>query len=88
MFDDRHAATEAAIGLRQFEAHIAATQHDQMRRQIVKFEGLNIRERPGCSEAGNIGDGRMSSDIDEDSPLLLVWFLEFNSSCSHPSVDF
>lgn len=35
MFDNRHAATEAAVGLSQFEADIAATEHDQVRRQVV-----------------------------------------------------
>ena len=37
MLDDRHAAAEAAIGLRQFEADIAAAEHDQMWRHIVEF---------------------------------------------------
>ena len=66
MFDNRHMATKAAVGLCQFEADIAAPEHDQMRRKVVEFQGLDICERPGCCEAGNIGDCRVRSDIDED----------------------
>ena len=64
--DDRHAAAEATIGLRQFEADIAAAEHDQMRRQVVELQRLDMRERPGRLEAGNVRDGRVRSDVEED----------------------
>ena len=65
VLDDGHAAAEAAVGLRQFEADIAAAEHDQMRRQIVEFQRLDIRQRPGGIEAGNVWYRRMGSDIEE-----------------------
>src|SRR5262249_43025065 len=54
--DDRHAAAKAPVSLRQFEADKAASQHDQMRRQIVEFESFNMCERPRGLETGNGGD--------------------------------
>ena len=53
MLDDRHAAAEATISLGQFEADIAAAEHDQMCRQVVEFQSLDMGERPGRLEAGN-----------------------------------
>jgi hypothetical protein len=34
--------------------------------QIIELERLDMCERPGCFEAGNIGDRRARPDIDED----------------------
>ena len=65
MLDDRHAAAEAAVGLRQFEADIAAAEHDQVRRQIVELQRLDMRERPGGLEAGNVRNCRVRSDVEE-----------------------
>jgi hypothetical protein len=42
-FDDDHAAAEAPIGLRQFDAGVAFTQQDQMRRRIIELECFNMR---------------------------------------------
>ena len=44
-FDDSHFGAEAAIGLRQFEAGIAAADHDQMLRQDVELERFDMRQR-------------------------------------------
>ena len=65
-FDDRHATAEAAIGLRHFDADIAAAQHDQVRRQIVEFQRLDMGQRAGRFEARNIRNGGMRADIDDD----------------------
>ena len=63
--DDRHAAPEATISLGQFETDIAGAKHDQMRRQVVELESLDVRERPGGLEAGNARNRRMRADIEE-----------------------
>jgi hypothetical protein len=67
MLDDRHAAAEATIGLRQFETDIAAAEHDQMRRQIVELQSLDIGERFGSLEAGNVRKRRVRSEIEENA---------------------
>ena len=64
--DDRHAAAEAAISLGQFEADIAAAEHDQMRRQVVELQSLDMGERPGGLEARNIRNCRVRSDVEEN----------------------
>src|SRR6202043_343091 len=64
--DHRHPAAEAAVGLRQFQADIAATEHDQVRGYIVQVQSLDVRERPRFREAGNARYRRMRTDIDED----------------------
>src|SRR5262249_43268568 len=64
--DDRHAAAEAAVGLCQLETDITAAEHDQMRRQVVELESLDIREWSGRFQPGNLGNCRVRPDIDED----------------------
>ena len=61
-----HIAAEAAISLRQFQARIAAADHDQMLRQIVELQRLDMRERLGRLQTGNVRKGRMRSDIEKD----------------------
>src|SRR5262249_56002234 len=58
-------AAKPPISLRKFEADITRPQHDQVRRHIVELEGLDVGERPRSLEAGNGGNSRMRSDIDE-----------------------
>ena len=67
-FDDGHPAAETAIGLRHFEADIAAADQDHMRRQIIEFERLDMRQRPGRLEAGNVRNCRMRAQV-EENPL-------------------
>src|SRR5262249_50755091 len=62
----RHAAAEAAIGLRQLETDVAAAEHDQMRRQVAELESLDIREWSGRFQPGNVGNCRVRPDIYED----------------------
>ena len=64
--DNRHAAAEAAISLGQFEADIAAPEHDQMRRQVVELQSLDMGERPGGLEARNVRDCRVRSEVEEN----------------------
>src|SRR5262249_26377313 len=64
--DDRRAAAETKVSLRQFEADIAAPKHDQMRRQVIEFESLDVGERPGSLKTGNGWNCRMRSDAEEN----------------------
>ena len=64
--DDSHFGAEAAIGLRQFEAGVAAADHDQMRGQDVEFERFDMGQRLRGLEAGNVGNGGVRSHIEED----------------------
>ena len=70
--DDGHFGAEAAIGLRQFEAGIAAADHDQMRRQDVELERFDMGQRLRGLEAWNIGNGGVRSHIDEDLVAVSV----------------
>ncbi len=53
MLDNGDAAAEAAVGLGEFEADIAAAEDDQVRGQSVEFEQLDVRERSGIRQAGD-----------------------------------
>ena len=50
--DDRHAAAEAAIRLGEFQADIAATEHDECVGKPVDFEHLNVGQRPASARPG------------------------------------
>src|SRR4029079_10468797 len=65
VFDDGHAAAEAAIGLRELKTDIAAAKHDQMPRQVIELESLDMRERLGGCQPGNVRNCRVRADIDE-----------------------
>ena len=65
VLDDRHAAAEAAVRLRQFEADIAAAEHDEVRGQAVELERLDMRERLGSGQAGNRRDRGVRAHIEE-----------------------
>src|SRR5262249_32824382 len=52
--------------LRQFEAHITGPEDDQMRRQVIEFESLDMGERPGSRETKHGGNCRTRSDVDEN----------------------
>src|SRR5262249_5465474 len=51
--DAGHTAAEATVSLCQFKADISAPEHDQMRRQVIELERLNMGERPAGFETGN-----------------------------------
>jgi hypothetical protein len=61
--DDRHAATKAKVSLGQFEADIAAPEHDQMWRQVVELQSLNMSEGSGGFEARNARNCRVRSAV-------------------------
>ena len=42
VLDHRHAAAETAVSLGEFEADVAAAEHDQVRGQTVEFERFDV----------------------------------------------
>ena len=64
--DHGHFGAEAAIGLRQFEAGIAAADDDQMGGQNVELERFDMGERLRGLETGNVGNSGMRPHIDEN----------------------
>ena len=64
--DDRHAAAEAAKGLGQLEPDVAAPQDDEVTRDAVQVEGLNVRHRPRLGEARDRVDPGTGAGADHD----------------------
>src|SRR5262249_16349715 len=64
--NDCHIATEAPVSLGHFEANIPATDYDQMRWHVVELHSLNMCERSSSIEAGNIWNGSVGSQVEED----------------------
>src|SRR5262249_14342956 len=60
-----HVTAEAPIGLGELKPHVAASEHDEMRRQIIELERLDVRERAGGLEPGHARNGRVRADVDE-----------------------
>src|SRR5262249_28012281 len=53
LLDDGPPPTEPPVCLRQFETDIASPEHDEVRRQVVEIQCLDVRERSGRLKAGN-----------------------------------
>src|SRR4029077_2060489 len=66
MLYDRHATTEATVSLCKFESDITTPEHDQMWRQVVELQSLNICKRSGSLEARNARNCRVRSDVEEN----------------------
>ena len=64
--DDGHAAAEAAERLRQLEAHVAAAQDDQVFRELVQLQGLDVGQRASLREAGGVVDPGTRPGVDDD----------------------
>src|SRR6516225_5777110 len=52
--------------LGHFETDIATAEHDQMRRQVVELQRLDMGERPGGIEAGNARNCCVGADVEEN----------------------
>src|SRR6516225_5381644 len=52
--------------LGHFETDIATAEHDEMPRQVVELQRLDMGERPGGIEAGNARNCRVRTDADEN----------------------
>ena len=64
--DNRDAAAEAAKGLCEFESNISAAKDQQVFRDAVEFEGLDVREGSGLRETGYPRKGRTRSGADDN----------------------
>ena len=63
--DDGHAAAEAAERLRQLEADVAAAQDDQVSREVVQLQGLDVGQRARLREAGGVVDPGARPGVDD-----------------------
>src|SRR5207253_2092443 len=63
--DDGHTASEAAVGLGEFEADVSAAEDDEMLGQPVELEQLDVRERSGIRQAGNRWNRGMRPQVEE-----------------------
>jgi hypothetical protein len=64
------AAAETDERLREFQADITAAQDDQMARHAIEFECLDVCERFGGAKTGDLGDSRVSAQIQEHPVAL------------------
>src|SRR3981189_1804266 len=68
--DHGHPAAEAAEGLREFHADIAAAEHDQVLGQPVEFECLYMGQGSSIGQARNAGNCRLRAEIEKDTLRL------------------
>ena len=64
--NDRNATAEASQGLGHLESDIAAPQNEEVLRDAVQFEGLDVRHRPRFGEAGDWVNPRAGARADHD----------------------
>src|SRR5262245_45295641 len=64
--NDRNATAETSQGLGHFEPDIAAPQNEEVLRDAVQFEGLDVRHRPRFGEAGDWVNPRARPRADHD----------------------
>src|SRR5262249_6759219 len=64
--DDGYTAAEAPVGLRHFEADIAAPEDDQVCGQVIELERLNMGERLAGLETGNGRDCCVRSKVEKN----------------------
>lgn len=64
--DDGDLSPKAAVGLCEFDAAVATTEDDEVLRDDVEFEELNVRERLGGLEAGGVVDAGTRAGADDD----------------------
>src|ERR1700680_4761908 len=63
--DNRHTRTEASHGLRQFKADVTAAHNDEMFRQSVEIQSLDVIHRLGRCQFRDIRNSCMRSQIKE-----------------------
>src|SRR5580704_6542260 len=66
-FNDRDLAAEAPVDLRELKPHIAAPEHDQMRRQKIDLHHGGVREIAGLIEPRYGRNPGASAHVDEDA---------------------
>ena len=52
--------------LGRLDACVTPAQHDQMRRKMVELEHLDVGQRAGRLEAGNVGNGGVRAEIEDN----------------------
>ena len=62
--DDGDPAPKAAVSLGHFKADIAVAENDQMGWRIIELERLDVRQRIGRFEAGNVWDRCVRPDVE------------------------
>jgi len=67
---DRHAAAKATKRLRHLNGDVPASQHNEVRRHVIELQRLDVRQRQRFLQTGNVGNGCMSADIDDDTICL------------------
>ena len=55
VLDDSHPRPETTHGLSQFQPDIASADDDQVLREAVQIQQLDMRHRPGGRETGHVG---------------------------------
>ena len=65
-FEDRHLAAEPLERLREFHADVAPAEHDQMLGDVVELKRFDVRQRRRSGKAGDVGQGRARSEVEED----------------------
>src|SRR6185437_10706893 len=64
--DDRHPTAEASQSLGHLDSDKATAQNEEVLRDAVQFEGLDVRHRPRFGEAGDCVDPRAGARADHD----------------------
>src|SRR6202011_5115225 len=63
VLDHGHFAAEASISLGELKAHVTAAEDDKVFRQVVEFEQLDVRHRPGVCQPGDWGNRGAGSEV-------------------------
>jgi hypothetical protein len=65
--NDGRATSEAPVRLREFETYIPAAENDEMLRQSVELEQLDVRHRAGIHESDDRWNRRVGPEVQEDT---------------------
>src|SRR5580700_7911039 len=88
MFDHGHIRAEPTKRLREFEADVAAAEHNQMSGQALKLQYLDMRHWRSFSQARHFRDRGARSEVEKhpvslDSPRGAVAELELHGARSN-----
>lgn len=92
VFDHGDIRSESTKRLRKFEADITAAEHNQMSRQAIEFQRLDMRHWRSLGEAGHVGNCVARANIGEhaisrERLRAAVAKLDFDSARSNESRD-
>src|SRR5215469_191351 len=66
VFDHSHIRAESTKRLRELQADIAAAQYNQVPRQAIEVERLDMRHWPGLSQARYLRECRARTEVQKD----------------------